>query len=138
MPWKSTHKCLQGWYTVYVFNYCEYKSPYQQSSSEYVRRLFLFTKKIGNSNVFQWKKIVLCQQHTAPLHSLPIFSFFIYLPIKAHVKHQSRSLLQQQKAAGQGLFYPLTVPINNNTHFEKRNALFSSEIFKNTCNSGRV
>ena len=39
--------------------------------------------------------------------------FFIYLPMKDHVKHQRRSFLQQQKAANQDLFYPLTVPISN-------------------------
>ena len=64
--------------------------------------------------------------------------FFVYLPIKAHVKYQRRSLLNQQNAANQGLFYSLTVPINNNTYFEKRNALFSKEIFQNTCKSRRV
>ena len=139
MAWESTHKCLQGWYIVYASNYYARKSPLQQSSPEYVRRLFLYTMKIENSNAFQWKKIVLCQQHTAPLHTLLISSFFfIYLPIKAHVKYQRRSLLNQQNAANQGLFYSLTVPINNNTYFEKRNALFSKEIFQNTCKSRRV
>ena len=45
------------------------------------------------SNEFQCKKIVLCQQQTLSLHTLPISSFFIYLLIKDHVKHQRQSFL---------------------------------------------
>ena len=138
MAWESKHKCLQRWYIVYTSNHRAYKSPYQQISSEYVRRLFLFKMKFENSNAFQWKKIVLCQQQTPPLQCLPISSFFIYLPIKDHMKHQKQNFSQQQKAANQSLFYPLTVPLSNNALFQKRNALFSTEISKNICNSGRV
>ena len=39
--WESTHKCLQQWYTAYATNHRAYKIPYQQSSSEYVRRLVM-------------------------------------------------------------------------------------------------
>ena len=41
--------------------------------------------KTEDSNVFQWKKFVLCQQQTPPLHILPIYSFSTYLAIKDHV-----------------------------------------------------
>ena len=121
--------CLLYFYFTFYF---AYKSPYQQNSSEYVRWLFLFPMKIENSNAFQWKKIVLCQQQTSSLHTFPISSFFIYLSIKHHVKHQRQSFLQQQKATNQVLFYPLTIPISNNALFEKRNVLFSTEILKKT------
>ena len=123
---------------VYASNHRAYESPDQQSFSQYVRRLFLFTMKIENSKKFQFRKIVLCQQHIPPLQSLPISSFLIYLSIKDHVEYQRRSFLQQQKAANQGLFYLLTVPLSSNALFEKRNVLFSTKISKNTCNSGRV
>ena len=89
-------------------------------------------------NEFQCKKIVLCQQQTPTLGTLPISSFFIYLLIRDHVKHQRRSFLQEQKAANQCLFYPFTVLISNNALFKKWNALLSTEISKNTWNSGRV
>ena len=75
----------------------------------------------------------LCQVSNRPhlcILYLSIF-FLVYLPIKYHG-------LPLPKAANQGLFYPLTVPINNNFLFEKRNSLFSTEISKNTRNSGRV
>ena len=50
---------------------------------------------------------MICQQQTPPLHTLPVSSIFIYLPMKDFVKHQRRSFLQLQKAANQGLFCPL-------------------------------
>ena len=86
----------------------------------------------------------MCQQQTLTLHTLPISSFFIYLPvrIKVYVKYQRRKLLQQQKPVNQDLFYPLAVPISNNDLFEKTLALFSTKknlkMSKNTCNLGRV
>ena len=67
----------------------------------------LFRIRETASNEFQCKNIVICQQQTPPLHTLPVSSIFIYLPMKDLVKHQRRSFLQQQNAANQGLFYPL-------------------------------
>ena len=87
---------------------------------------------------FSEKKIVLCQQQTPPLHTLPISSFLYLYPIKDCVEHQRRSFSQQQKSANHGLFYPFTIPIINNSVFEKENGLFSTEISKLKCNSGRV
>ena len=67
-----------------------------------------------------------------------LFFFFICLSMKDNLKHQRQSLMQQQKIANQGIFYTLPVPINNHDLFEKRNTLLSTEIFENTCNSGRI
>ena len=67
----------------------------------------LFRIREKTSNEFQSKKIVMCQQQTPPLHTLHVSSIFIYLPMKALVKHQRRSFLRQQNAANQGLFYLL-------------------------------
>ena len=54
---------------------------------------------------FQCKNIVICQQQTPPLHTLPVSSIFIYLSMKDLVKHQRRCFCRR-KAANQGLFYP--------------------------------
>ena len=67
----------------------------------------LFRIRETASNEFQCKNIVICQQQTPPLLTLPFSSISIYLPMKDLVKHQRRSFLQQQNAANQGLFYPL-------------------------------
>ena len=71
------------------------------------------------SNEFQCKKVVLCQQQIAPLHTLLISSFLTYLPMKDHVKHQRWCFFSAKKAASQGLLYPFTAPISNNVLFEK-------------------
>ena len=67
----------------------------------------LFRIRATASNEFQCKNIVICQQQTPPLHTLPVPSFSIYLPMNDLVKHQRRSFLQQQNATNQGLFYSL-------------------------------
>ena len=66
----------------------------------------LFRIPATASNEFQCKNIVICQQHTPPLHTLPVSPFSIYLLMNDLVKHQKRSFLQQQNAANQGLSYP--------------------------------
>ena len=129
MAWESTHKSMQRLYIGYIHN----QPTIQKSFSTKFFRI-----RQTASNEFQCKKIVLCQQQTPLLHTLPISSFFIYLLIKDHVKHQGRSFLQQQKVTYQGLFYPFTVLISNNVLFKKRNALLSTEISKNTCNSASI
>ena len=83
---------------------------------------------------FNAKRLLLCQQQNPLLHTLPIYSVVIYLPINDHVKHQRPNVLQQKKAINQGLLYPLAVPISNNALFKKRNALLHTKISKNTCN----
>ena len=109
---KKTHTCYrhQIW-TAKIKSVKEWPgkartSLYQQSSSEYVRWLVI------NFNAKR-----LCCVNNRPLHILLIFFFIIYLLIKDHVKHQRRSFLQHQKAANQGWFYPLMVPISNNALF---------------------
>ena len=92
--------------------------------------------KSENSNAFQCKKIVLCQQQTPLLHTLPISSIVIYLAIKNQVRHETKNFSQQHKAINQGLFYPFTVPISTNALSEKRNALLYTKIFTNTRNFG--
>ena len=66
-----------------------------------------FRKREKASNEFQCEKIVIFQQQTPPLHTLPVSSIFIYLSMKNLVKHHRQNFLQQQNAANQGLFYPL-------------------------------
>ena len=67
----------------------------------------LFRIRKTTSNEFQCKNIVICQQQTPPLHTLPVSSIFVYLPMKDLVKHQRRTFLQQENAVNQDLFYPL-------------------------------
>ena len=86
------------------------------------------------SNEFQGKNILICQQQTPPLHTLHVSFIFIYLPMKDLVKHQRRSFSQHQKAASQGLFYPL---IDKSTIPFLRNKM-PCYLLKSpkTCNSG--
>ena len=60
--------------------------------------------------------------------------FFIYLPMKDHVKNQRRCFFSK-KAANQGLFYQFTVPISNNALSEKLKIFYPLKSPK-TCNSG--
>ena len=73
------------------------------------------------------QQVVLHQQQTPPLHTLPISSFF-YLIADEGPRVTSKSMLfSANKATNQGLFYPFTVPISNNSLFEKLKKFLSTE-----------
>ena len=70
---------MQRWHIANTSNHGVYRNFYQQSSSEYVRRL-----------VMDFNAKRLCYVNNRPhfAYIAYISSIFIYLPMKDHVKHQ--------------------------------------------------